>query len=64
MPNEKSPFHRGEKEIQSRLGIQGKMAGLGRRVIRDHMQDQHQDFFAQLPLLLVGTVDNCGRPAA
>ncbi len=64
MPSDKSLFHRGEKEIQSRLGIQGKMAKLGRRVIRDHMQDQHQDFFAQLPLLLVGTVDNCGRPWA
>ena len=64
MQKGKSPFHRGEKEIQSRLGIREKMEELGRRMIRDHMPDQHQEFFARLPLLMVGTVDDCGRPWA
>ncbi len=64
MSNGKSPFHRGEKLIQSRLGIQGKMEALGSRVIRDFLPDQHQEFFARLPLLMVGTVDACGRPWA
>jgi ferredoxin-NADP reductase/MOSC domain-containing protein YiiM/predicted pyridoxine 5'-phosphate oxidase superfamily flavin-nucleotide-binding protein len=64
MPNDKSPFHRGEKEIQSRLGIQEKMEEKGRRVIRDHMPEQNLEFFAQLPLLMIGTVDACGRPWA
>ncbi len=64
MSNGKSPFHRGEKRIQSRLGIHDKMEALGSRVIRDFMPDQHQEFFARLPLLIVGTVDACGQPWA
>ncbi|MCZ6698066.1 MAG: MOSC domain-containing protein, partial [Planctomycetota bacterium] len=64
MPNGKSPFHRGEKRLQARLGIQDKMEALGRRVIRDLMPEQHQEFFAGLTLLIVGTVDSCGRPWA
>ena len=64
MPNRKSQFHRGEKSIHARLGMQDKIEASGRRVIRDFMPEQHQAFFAQLPLLMVGTVDACGRPWA
>ena len=53
MSTAKSPFHRGEKEIQSRLGIAEKMEAQGRRMIRDHMPEEHQAFFSQLPLLIV-----------
>ena len=59
-----SPFHRGEKELQSRLGIRDKMEQVGRRMILDHVPQQVQDFFLQLPLLLVGTADEAGRPWA
>ena len=44
--------------------MRDKMERLGRRVIRDHMPEQHREFFSQLPLLLVGTIDACGRPWA
>ena len=64
MPKRKSPFHRGEQKIQARLGVREKMEALGSRNIRDFMPKQHQEFFAQLPLLMVGTVDACGRPWA
>jgi len=64
MPEAKSPFHRGEREIQSRLGIVEKMAEVGGRVIRDYMPEEHQAFFSQLPLLIVGTVDSTCRPWA
>ena len=50
MSEAKSPFHRGEKEVQSRLGIDDKMAELGCRMIRDYMPDEHQEFFSRLPL--------------
>ncbi|MHA1528693.1 MAG: flavin-nucleotide-binding protein, partial [Alphaproteobacteria bacterium] len=60
----RSPFHQGEKAIQSRLGIGEKAEKLGRRMIRDHMPDEHQAFFSGLPLLIVGTVDSVGRPWA
>lgn len=59
-----SPFHRGEKELQSRLGMRDKMEQLGRQVIRDHMPDQHRRFFSQLALLFVGSADDSGRPWA
>ena len=64
MPDSKSPFHRGELEIQARLGIADRMADLGRRMIRDHMPDEHQELFARLPLLIVGTIDATCRPWA
>ncbi|MBO9621658.1 MAG: pyridoxamine 5'-phosphate oxidase family protein [Sphingomonas sp.] len=36
------------------------MDAIGRKVIRSFMPDQHRDFFAQLPFVLVGTVDHAG----
>jgi predicted pyridoxine 5'-phosphate oxidase superfamily flavin-nucleotide-binding protein len=59
-----SPFHEGEREIQERLGIRDKMETFGRRVIREHLPDQHREFYASLPFVLVGTVDGRGRPWA
>jgi predicted pyridoxine 5'-phosphate oxidase superfamily flavin-nucleotide-binding protein len=55
-----SPFHSGELAIQARLGTQEQMDKQGRRVIREYMPDQHRQFFAQLPYLIVGTVDASG----
>ena len=59
-----SPFHRGEREIQSRLGVREQMETQGRRVIRDHLPEQHQEFYRGLPFILLGTVDSSGRPWA
>jgi predicted pyridoxine 5'-phosphate oxidase superfamily flavin-nucleotide-binding protein len=52
MSEAKSPFHRGEKELQSRLGIEDKMEQLGPRMVRDYMPEEHQEFFSRLPLLI------------
>jgi hypothetical protein len=59
-----SPFHAGELAIQARLGLQTRMDKQGRRVIRDFLPDQHRQFFAQLPYVIVGTVDTLGHPWA
>ncbi len=59
-----SPFHRGEQEIQERLGVRDKLESFGRRVIRDYMPEQHREFYQQLPFLLLGTTDDRGRPWA
>jgi uncharacterized protein len=59
MPNA-SPFHSGEVELQRSLGVAERMEQFGRRVIRDHMPDQHRDFFEQLPFIVAGTVDSEG----
>lgn len=64
MDTPRDPFHDGERALQSRAGMQARMAEIGPRAIRDHMPDQHRDFFAQLPFLVVGSVDADGQPWA
>lgn len=59
-----SPFHPGEQEVQARAGKRDEMEHFGRRVIRPFMPDQHREFFAQLPFLVVGSVDEKGWPWA
>lgn len=59
-----SPFHKGEIAIQTRMGVAERVGRMGRKVIRDHMLDQHRDFYAGLPFVLLGTVDGNGRPWA
>ena len=57
-------FHAGERAVQMRVGVAGRMAELGPRVIRDFMLEQHRDFFEQLPFVIAGTVDAAGQPWA
>jgi uncharacterized protein len=59
-----SPFHAGELAIQSRMGVQEQIDKQGRRVIRDHLPKQSQQFFSQLSYIIVGTVDEVGSPWA
>jgi ferredoxin-NADP reductase/predicted pyridoxine 5'-phosphate oxidase superfamily flavin-nucleotide-binding protein len=59
-----SPFHRGEQAIQQRLGVREQMERFGSRVIRDHMPQQHRDFYQQLPFIFVGHADAQGWPWA
>lgn len=55
-----SPFHRGEVALQNTVGVAERMEAFGRRVIRDHMPDQHRDFYRQLPFIVLGAVDGAG----
>ncbi|SAK55891.1 pyridoxamine 5'-phosphate oxidase-like FMN-binding protein [Caballeronia glebae] len=59
-----SPWHRGEIAIQKAFGVDERMDGVGRRVVRDYMPDQHRQFFAQLPFIVAGAVDEHGDPWA
>ena len=59
-----SPFHEGERRLQERLGVRDKIEMIGSRIVRDFMPDEHREFFAQLPWMLVGSVDAAGRPWA
>ncbi|MDR7332933.1 pyridoxamine 5'-phosphate oxidase family protein [Roseateles asaccharophilus] len=58
------PFHAGEVAVQARLGVAERMHEIGTRVVRDHMPEQHQRFYEQLPFMLAGSVDDAGRPWA
>ena len=61
---DRSPFHAGEVAMQRIAGSELRMREIGPRVIRDHMPDQHREFFEQLPTLLLGSVDAQQRPWA
>lgn len=57
-------WHEGEHFIQEKLGVAERMASIGQRVIRDYMPDQHREFYAQLPFIVLGSVDEAGAPWA
>jgi predicted pyridoxine 5'-phosphate oxidase superfamily flavin-nucleotide-binding protein len=59
-----SPFHAGERRVQQHVGVRDRIEQVGRKVIRDYMPEQHREFFGELPLLLIGSLDNDGRPWA
>ena len=64
LEDEGSPFHAGERALQERAGVEGRMAQSGRRAIRDFMPDQHRELFAKLPMIVVGSLDARQRPWA
>ncbi len=59
-----SPFHKGEKEFHERLGIAEKQESIGQRILRPFMPDQHREFFEKLPFMIMGSIDDTGRPWA
>jgi predicted pyridoxine 5'-phosphate oxidase superfamily flavin-nucleotide-binding protein len=62
--DDSSPFHVGERAVQQLAGVPGRMDVAARRMIRDQLPDSHREFFAELPFLLVGSLDARGRPWA
>ncbi len=59
-----SVFHEGEIKMQESIGVGERLEELGKRMIRDHMPDQHRDFFAQLSMIHIGITDKTGHPYA
>jgi predicted pyridoxine 5'-phosphate oxidase superfamily flavin-nucleotide-binding protein len=59
-----STFHPGEVALHRRMGVAQRLDEIGDKVIHDHMPEPHRAFFAQLPTLLIGSVDAAGRPWA
>jgi ferredoxin-NADP reductase/predicted pyridoxine 5'-phosphate oxidase superfamily flavin-nucleotide-binding protein len=59
-----SPWHRGEIALQKAAGAYERMDGVGRRFVRNAMPSQHRQFFAQLPFMVLGAVDERGDPWA
>lgn len=60
MGEKPSVWHPGEIALQQQAGVAERMAEIGPRVVRDNMPDQHRDFYAQLPFIVVGSVDAHG----
>ena len=63
-PQADSPFHAGEQEVQTRMGVRDKIETLGRRIVRDYLPEQHRAFYRLLPFLIVGMTDEQDRPWA
>ncbi|WP_119273594.1 2Fe-2S iron-sulfur cluster-binding protein [Taklimakanibacter deserti] len=59
-----SPFHRGEQEMQRRIGSRDYSEAQGQRSIRDFMPDQHRSFFSLLSYVFLSAVDADGWPIA
>lgn len=59
-----SPWHPGEQAMQRTVGVAERMEQFGRRVIRDHLIDQHREFYPLLPFAVLGAVDPEGNPWA
>lgn len=59
-----SPWHRGERLMQQRVGVAEQMEAHGSRMIRDFLTEQHRAFFPLLPFIAVGSVDARGAPWA
>jgi ferredoxin-NADP reductase/predicted pyridoxine 5'-phosphate oxidase superfamily flavin-nucleotide-binding protein len=55
-----SPWHAGELALQRKLGVADRMDGLGRRVVRDHLIEQHWAFYPLLPFVVLGAVEPNG----
>lgn len=60
----RSPFHAGERHWQEAIGQRDAVEAMGRRMIRDHMPQQHQAFFPLLPAVVIGLLDEHGHPWA
>jgi predicted pyridoxine 5'-phosphate oxidase superfamily flavin-nucleotide-binding protein len=58
------PFHAGERAVQARVGVREQIERVGRRIVRDSLADWQRELFAELPYLVVGSLDRRGRPWA
>jgi len=57
----RSPWHEGELALQRRYGVETRMDEVGRRVLRDHLIDQHRGFFSLLPMVVLAAVGGEGH---
>lgn len=59
-----SPFHAGEQAVQRQLGVRDEIEPWARKAIRSYLPEQHRDFYATLPFVVLGARDTHGRPWA
>lgn len=63
-PGPQSPFHATELLAQQHAGVREMADRSGRRGIRTYMPEQHREFYATLPFLVLGGLDAQGQPWA
>jgi len=60
--NTTSAFHKGEIQVQKRVGMHEEMAYWGEKAIRPFFIEQHRLFFSELPFAVVSATDSQGKP--
>ncbi len=60
----RSPFHIGEQQAQTRVGVREVIEPWARRAVRRFMPDQHREFYTRLPFIVAAARDDAGRPWA
>ncbi len=55
-----SPWHAGEIAMHEHAGVAQRLGDIGNRLIRDHLIEQHREFFPKLPFVVLGSVDGSG----
>ncbi len=58
-----SPFHDGEQQVQTRLGVRD-IESWAQKIVRPYLPDEHRAFHTALPFLVAGARDARGRPWA
>ena len=62
MTGQATPFHAGERAVQSRLGVRESIEPWARKVVRSFLPEEHREFYAALPFLVLAARDERGRP--
>jgi len=60
----KSPWHEGELEAQRRAGVDPAYPARVAPFLRPWLNEQHQEFYPELPFVIAGALDDAGRPWA
>ncbi|WP_085907861.1 2Fe-2S iron-sulfur cluster-binding protein [Kiloniella majae] len=61
---ETTPFHEGELAVQRRLGVLENVHHYAPKFVRNFLPDQHREFYGQLSQIVIGSLDQKGRPWA
>src|SRR5262252_5216574 len=64
MSGKSAVFHAGELALQERAGVRERLDATAPRFVREYMPEQHREFFARLPTLLIGSLDARRQPWA
>ncbi|WP_017444539.1 pyridoxamine 5'-phosphate oxidase family protein [Gayadomonas joobiniege] len=57
----KSPFHDGERHLQTQIKVQDKIASVGASYVRDYLPLQHRNFYHQLAMIFTAWMDHRGH---
>jgi uncharacterized protein len=57
-------WHEGERAMQEAAGMRAALEQRGGAVLRDHMPDQHREFFVRRQQIYLSLLDQAGRPWA